>query len=114
MEKQKRGGGNQKAIEVLKKANMARRYPEDKIFIENCSYARHHVKKKILDNDLISYECKICGIKPIWNGKPMPLILDHINGICNDNRLENLRFVCSNCDSQLDTYKARNINRASR
>jgi len=38
----------------------------------------------------------------------MPLILDHINGVNNDNRLENLRFVCSNCDSQLDTYKSRN------
>ena len=49
-----------------------------------------------------------------WCGKPMPLILDHINGINNDNRLENLRFVCSNCDSQLDTYKSRNKGGASR
>jgi hypothetical protein len=39
----------------------------------------------------------------------MVLILDHINGYNNDNRIENLRFVCSNCDSQLDTYKSRNI-----
>jgi len=42
-------------------------------------------------------------------GKPMPLILDHINGINNDNRIENLRFVCSNCDTQLPTYKSKNI-----
>lgn len=38
----------------------------------------------------------------------MPLILDHVNGINNDNRIENLRFVCSNCDSQLHTYKSKN------
>lgn len=40
-------------------------------------------------------------------GKPLVLILDHKNGVNNDNRLENLRFVCSNCDSQLETYKNR-------
>jgi 5-methylcytosine-specific restriction endonuclease McrA len=43
-------------------------------------------------------------------GKIMPLILDHINGISNDNRIENLRFLCSNCDSIQDTYKGRNRN----
>ena len=68
------------------------------------SYARH----QILDVPRFWGSCACCGIEAIWNGKPMPLILDHINGINDDNRLENLRFVCSNCDSQLDTYKARN------
>ena len=38
----------------------------------------------------------------------MDLVLDHINGVNNDNRLENLRFLCNNCDSQLPTFKARN------
>jgi hypothetical protein len=38
----------------------------------------------------------------------MPLILDHKNGINNDNRLSNLRFLCSNCDSIQDTYKSKN------
>lgn len=38
----------------------------------------------------------------------MSLILDHINGINNDNRLENLRIVCPNCDATLDTYKSKN------
>jgi len=52
--------------------------------------------------------CECCKIGPEWMGKPMPLILDHINGVNNDNRLENLRFVCSNCDTQLETYKSKN------
>lgn len=83
--------------------------PNEKVFCEGATIARHHVKKKILQQDLIEYKCNICGTDAIWQGKPMPLILDHINGTNNDNRLENLRFICSNCDSQLPTYKSRNI-----
>ena len=83
--------------------------PNEEVFCKGATIARHHVKKKILQQDLIEYKCNICGTDPIWYGKPMPLILDHINGVNNDNRLENLRFVCSNCDSQLPTYKSRNI-----
>ena len=82
---------------------------DDEVFCTNASIARHHVKKRILKRNLIPYKCSICLCGPIWQGTPMVLILDHINGIHNDNRLENLRFVCSNCDSQLPTYKARNI-----
>lgn len=77
----------------------------EEVFVVNSSYARHNLKRRILKNKMIPYECACCGIKDEWQGKPMPLILDHINGINNDNRLENLRFVCSNCDSQLPTYK---------
>lgn len=81
------------------------------VFVENSTYARHLIKKRILQENMIPYVCAICDIGPVWNGLPMPLILDHKNGINNDNRLVNLRFVCSNCDSQLDTYKSRNRKR---
>ena len=84
------------------------RKTDEEVFSENSTLARHHVKSRILDGKLIEYRCACCGIGPEWQGKPMPLILDHINGVNNDNRLENLRFVCSNCDSQLSTYKSRN------
>ena len=33
---------------------------------------------------------------------------DHIDGDATNNRRENLRLVCPNCDSQLPTYKSRN------
>ena len=82
---------------------------DEEIFVENSTYARHNLKKRILKDKKIAHICSCCGIGPEWNGKPMPLILDHINGENNDNRIENLRFVCSNCDSQLPTYKSRNI-----
>jgi len=92
-----------------------RRLPTDieslcrEVFIENSPYWQNSIKKKILDNSLIEYCCAICKTLPVWNNAPMTLVLDHINGVHSDNRLDNLRFVCNNCDSQLDTYKARNI-----
>lgn len=49
------------------------------------------------------YKCSICGQEPFWQGKPLTLILDHINGKNHDDRLENLRWVCPNCNQQLDT-----------
>ena len=98
---------NRKQFGNWAKKNLTK--PNEEVFCEGATIARHHVKKKILQQDLIEYKCNICGTDPIWQGKSMPLILDHINGVNNDNRLENLRFVCSNCDSQLPTYKSRNI-----
>lgn len=56
-------------------------------------------------------KCNICGISE-WNGKELVLVLDHINGDASNNTKENLRFVCPNCDSQLDTYKSKNKNSA--
>jgi hypothetical protein len=37
----------------------------------------------------------------------MALILDHINGVGDDNRVENLRIVCANCAATLDTHCGR-------
>lgn len=49
------------------------------------------------------YECAWCGIAT-WRDQPLVLHLDHINGINNDHRLENLRLLCPNCHSQTPTY----------
>lgn len=80
------------------------------LFVENCQHGRNSVKRYILKHNLIPYQCAICGNTGEWNNKPLTLTLDHINGINNDNRLENLRFVCPNCDSQQDTYGSKNRN----
>ena len=97
-----------KQIAALLEASSKRRFLDEDVFVENSSFPRHRLKERIIKNNLIQHRCAVCEIGPVWMGKPMPLILDHINGEHNDNRLTNLRFVCSNCDSQLDTYKSRN------
>lgn len=79
----------------------------NKLFKENCKHARTVLRRYILKHDLIPYKCAICGCVE-WQGKTLSLELDHINGINNDNRLENLRFLCPNCHSQTTTYGSRN------
>lgn len=66
---------------------------------------------RIFKNDIIEEQggvCAICGMKPIWNGKPLVFIMDHIDGHASNNKRDNLRCICPNCDSQLDTYKSKN------
>ena len=84
------------------------RRKDSDVFVENSTYARHKLKERIIAQNLIDYRCDCCGMVGEWQGKKLVLILDHVNGVNNDNRIENLRFVCPNCDSQLDTYKSRN------
>ena len=53
--------------------------------------------------------CAVCGLPNRWLGSPLTLEIDHMNGRHNDNRPENLRFLCPNCHSQTETFCARNI-----
>lgn len=95
---------------LIRKFGTARTKSNDEIFIQHSTFARHALKRRLLEESLIVHKCAICKIPPVWQNKPMPLILDHINGDRLDNRLENLRFICSNCDTQLPTYKSKNRN----
>lgn len=81
----------------------------EELFRENSPHGRSTLKKYIIKNSLIPYKCSKCGLENLWNGKPLVLILDHINGIPNDDRLENLRFLCPNCNSQEDTFAGKNV-----
>lgn len=83
--------------------------PIENVFVENSTY-KSHLKDKIIKYDLIAYRCagQGCNLEPIWQGKQLVLQIDHINGINNDNRLSNLRFLCPNCHSQTITYAGGN------
>jgi len=82
--------------------------PIENILTVNSTYSRQHLKIRIIKNKLIEYKCIECGNIGEWNGKKLSLQLDHENGINNDNRLENLRFLCPNCHSQTATYAGKN------
>ena len=62
------------------------------------------LKYKLYDQNLKSRICEMCSQDENWNGEKISLILDHINGISNDNRLENLRILCPNCNATLETH----------
>ena len=84
---------------------------EENVFTENSTVAQATLRRWFLKENYVPYVCSICEQKPIWQGKKLTLILDHINGINNDDRIENLRWVCPNCNQQLETTGSRNPNR---
>lgn len=93
--------------------NLLNRRPQkrtpDNIFIENSTAAQKTLRNYYKKGKYTEYKCAICGQEPFWNGKELTLILDHINGKNHDDRLENLRWVCPNCNQQLDTTNGKNI-----
>jgi hypothetical protein len=80
------------------------------ILVVNSTYRNTtNLKERLYKEGLKKRECELCGQTEIWNGEKMSLILDHINGINNDNRIENLRIVCPNCNATLDTHCGKNV-----
>lgn len=65
------------------------------------------VRKRLLHER--NYTCEECGIGNMYNGKPLSLELDHIDGNSKNNKIENLRILCPNCHSQTPTHRSKNI-----
>lgn len=82
----------------------------ENIFIKDSTASQSVLRRWYLKGNYTEYKCAICDLLPIWQNKPLVLTLDHINGNNKDNRLENLRWVCPNCDRQLPTYGRKNSN----
>jgi hypothetical protein len=82
--------------------------PLKDIMVEHSTFlTTSHLKKRLVKEGVLKNECNICGISS-WLDKQLSLQLDHINGVHNDNRKDNLRILCPNCHSQTATFAGKN------
>jgi hypothetical protein len=81
--------------------------PLSEVLVEGSTYSRSNLKPRLYEEGLKQPQCEMCGQGESWHGKHMSLILDHRNGVRDDNRLENLRIACPNCAATLDTHCGR-------
>ena len=82
--------------------------PIEKILTENSAYkSATKLKRRLIAEGLKENRCEKCGLAE-WMGKPISLQIHHINGVHNDNKLENLEILCPNCHSLTDTYAGKN------
>lgn len=98
-------------LEGLSRSREERRIPDELVFCENSTYCRQSLKNRIIKENLLIYQCQSCGLNSEWNGKILSLQLSHKNGVYNDNRLENLEFLCPNCHSQTDDFAGKSTRR---
>jgi hypothetical protein len=83
--------------------NPKNKIPLGDILQEHSTYSNSHLGPRLIKSGFKENHCSICKTNT-WQGKKIRLVLDHINGINNDNRLENLRLLCPNCNSQQLTF----------
>jgi hypothetical protein len=81
--------------------------PLEDVLVENSSYNRGNLKHRLFKDGLKARQCEQCGQGEEWHGGQLALILDHINGVPDDHRLENLRVLCPNCAATLETHCGR-------
>lgn len=85
-----------------------RDWTDEEIFCEDSKASQNTLRRVFQKRNFAPYKCNVCGLEPFWNDKPLVLTLDHKNGKNKDNRIENLQWICPNCDRQSDTYGMKN------
>jgi Zn finger protein HypA/HybF involved in hydrogenase expression len=79
------------------------------ILVEHSTYQnRTRLKIRLINSGLMKNECSVCRNAGVWCEKPLMLQLDHINGVSDDHRFNNLRLLCPNCHSQTVTFSGKN------
>ena len=92
-----------------KNAHAAILTSHDKYFAKDTPHSGGHIRERLLKYNLLEYKCAGCNNRGEWLGAKLRLQVDHINGDHNDNRLENLRFLCPNCHAQTETFAGKNV-----
>lgn len=89
----------------VKCAGKAKRKETELLFQQGKLKSRGVIYRLLVERD--GNRCSICSITE-WNGKPIRFWVDHIDGDPTNNRPNNFRLICPNCDSQSGTFGARN------
>lgn len=84
--------------------------PIEEILVEGSGWSSHQLKMRLFREGLKEKRCERCN-RTEWEGEEIPLELHHINGIHNDNRIENLQVLCPNCHALTDNYSGKSSKR---
>lgn len=87
--------------ETLRSIN---RYTDSEFFCQGQLRNGPAIKKRLIEDHGHLDVCSECGQEPEWNGKPLTLQVDHIDGDRFNNLVDNLRILCGHCHSQTETY----------
>jgi len=66
------------------------------------------VRKKLVEEGYSEDKCELCNLPNEWNGQPLTLQLDHIDGNRYNNTIQNFRIICPNCHTQTKTHSGKN------
>ncbi len=86
--------------------------------VKNRGLVRRHYedwrKEREIPDRCDNPSCRFHTEPLVWNDRELPLILDHINGVNSNDDPKNLRFLCPNCNQQLDTHGGGNKGRVEK
>lgn len=95
---------NNNRAKVLRQNGVSKRVSLEDILSNKAWQEGNHIKKKLFAENIKEKKCEECGQNDIWNGKPLTLQLDHVDGNNRNNFIENLKILCPNCHTQTSTY----------
>ncbi len=69
--------------------------------------ASNSLKRRLIHEEIFEERCRDCG-RTEWEGRAIPLELEHIDGNNKNNTLSNLKLLCPNCHALTPTYRGKN------
>ena len=85
------------------------KYSIEEIFVKNSPVTQKIMRGYVERHQLLEYKCQKCGNLGFWQGEELKLEIHHQDGDNTNNELENLCYLCPNCHSQTENFRARNM-----